>query len=233
MSSLVLLSGGMDSTTALAATLAAAEPDEAVEALFIDYGQRHIRERASSIAVAAHYGVRWAELDLRSFGASVTSALTSEGRAVPHGHYTAASMEQTVVPNRNATMLSAAAGIAASRGLSRVVTAVHAGDHAVYADCRPEFITALSAATELGCGIAIEAPFVYTSKTDIAREGSALLAPYDLTWSCYEGGVLHCGRCGTCVERAEAFHDARVPDPTTYIDADFWREAVREAALER
>ncbi len=228
MSSLVLLSGGMDSTTALAATLAVAGPEDAVEALFIDYGQRHIRERQSSIAVAAHYGVRWAELDLRSFGASVTSALTSPGLGVPHGHYTAESMAQTVVPNRNATMLAAAAGIASSRGLAHVVTAVHAGDHAVYVDCRPEFITALSAAMVLGCGVDIVAPFVHTTKTDIAREGAALLAPYDLTWSCYEGGDIHCGRCGTCVERAEAFHDAGVADPTAYIDAEFWRAAVEE-----
>jgi 7-cyano-7-deazaguanine synthase len=218
----------MDSTTALAATLAVAGPEDAVEALFIDYGQRHIRERQSSIAVAAHYGVRWAELDLRSFGASVTRALTSPGLGVPHGHYTAESMAQTVVPNRNATMLAAAAGIASSRGLAHVVTAGHAGDHAVYADCRPEFITALSAAMVLGCGVDIVAPFVHTTKTDIAREGAALLAPYDLTWSCYEGGDIHCGRCGTCVERAEAFHDAGVADPTAYIDAEFWRAAVEE-----
>jgi 7-cyano-7-deazaguanine synthase len=227
VSSLVLLSGGMDSTTALAVTVAT---DEVVEALFIDYGQRHIRERESSIAVAAHYGVRWSQLDLRTFGASVDSALTSPGLGVPHGHYTAESMAQTVVPNRNATMLAAAAGIAASRGLQQVVTAVHAGDHAVYADCRPEFITALSAATVLGCGVNIVAPFVHTTKTDIAREGAALLAPYDLTWSCYEGGDIHCGRCGTCVERAEAFHDAGVDDPTAYADAVFWKQAVAEAA---
>lgn len=226
MSSLVLLSGGMDSTTALAVTVAGTTTGT-VEALFIDYGQRHIRERASSIAVAEHYGVRWAELDLRTFGASVTSALTSPGLGVPHGHYTAESMAQTVVPNRNATMLSAAAGIASSRGLDHVVTAVHAGDHAVYADCRPEFITALSAATTLGCGVDIVAPFVHTSKTDIAREGTALSAPYGWTWSCYEGGDIHCGRCGTCVERAEAFHDAGVNDPTVYADTEFWREAVR------
>lgn len=229
MSSLVLLSGGMDSTTALAVTVIAAEADDVVEALFIDYGQRHIRERESSIAVAAHYGVRWSELDLRTFGASVASALTSPELGVPHGHYTAESMAQTVVPNRNATMLSAAAGIASSRGLHHVVTAVHAGDHAVYADCRPEFITALSAATLLGCEVDIVAPFVHTSKTDIAREGAALFAPYDLTWSCYEGGDIHCGRCGTCVERAEAFHDARVDDPTAYADTTFWKHAVAEA----
>jgi 7-cyano-7-deazaguanine synthase len=224
---LVLLSGGLDSTTALATTHAT---HTNVQALFINYGQRHIRERQSSQAVANHYNTPWTELDLRAYGASVTSALTTPGLGVPHGHYTAETMAATVVPNRNATMLSAAAGIAASRGLATVVTAVHAGDHAIYPDCRPEFITALSTATELGCGVTITAPFVHTTKTDIAREGAALNTPYDLTWSCYEGGDTHCGRCGTCVERAEAFHDAGVTDPTTYTDPQFWKQAVKEAA---
>lgn len=224
--SLVLLSGGMDSTTLLGMAM----NDEQVEvdaAVFVDYGQRHLRERESAKAVAEHYGVELIELDLTSFGKSVKSALTS-GIEVPHGHYAADNMALTVVPNRNATMLSAVAGIAASRDCVRVLTAVHAGDHAVYADCRPEFIEAMSYALELACGITVMAPFAYSTKADIAKAGAVLKVPYELTWSCYEGNgdLGHCGRCGTCVERAEAFHVAEVPDPTVYQDSEFWREQV-------
>lgn len=231
-SPLVLLSGGMDSSTLLAhALIDPLDPERVVEAtaVFVNYGQRHIRERVSSQAVADHYGIELVELDLRAFGASVRSALTAPDQvAVPHGHYTAETMVATVVPNRNATMLSAAAGIAASRGHTVVMTAVHAGDHAVYPDCRPEFVEAISAATSLGCGVAIAAPFVSISKADIAEYGATLGVPYMLTWSCYEGGQpgnpnQHCGRCGTCVERAEAFALAGVTDPTNYADPDFWR----------
>lgn len=224
----VLLSGGMDSSTLLAHALNEPGVDNAL-AVFVDYGQRHVRERGSAQLVASHYGVSVVELDLRGFGASVTSALTVAGRIVPHGHYAADNMAQTVVPNRNAVLLSAAAGIAASNGSDRVLTAVHAGDHAVYADCRPGFIRALSDATQLACGIAIDAPFVEMSKADIAQRGHRLGVPYRFTWSCYEGGDQHCGRCGTCVERAEAFHLAGVPDPTSYTDAAYWR-AVTEPA---
>lgn len=215
MTTLALLSGGLDSSTALVATAA-------TEAVFVNYGQRHIRERRSAEAVAAHYDVPLSVLDLRAFGASVRSALTSDIE-VPHGHYTAENMAVTVVPNRNAVMLSAAAGIAASRGHSHVATAVHAGDHAVYADCRPDFIEALSVATNLACGVRVVAPFVNQTKTDITRLAHQLAVPIELTWSCYEGGERHCGRCGTCVERAEAIAEAGIADPTEYIDPDFWR----------
>lgn len=218
----VLLSGGLDSSTALAYTLA--EGHEVLAAVFVDYGQRHVRERLSARAVADHYGIELLELDLRAFGASVNSALTTAGADVPHGHYAADNMAATVVPNRNATMLSAAAGIAASRGAAQVVTAVHAGDHPIYADCRPDFIDALSRALQLACDVAVVAPFVYASKADIARIGAGLGLPQGLTWSCYEGGDVHCGRCGTCVERAEAFAEADVEDPTVYADPEFWKQ---------
>ncbi|MEV0032712.1 7-cyano-7-deazaguanine synthase QueC [Nocardia sp. NPDC050793] len=221
---LVLLSGGMDSTTALVDCVhdpAVAE----IMALFVDYGQRHIIEFLSATSIAARYGVQLTRLDLTAFGSQVNSVLTGAGE-VPHGHYTAATMAQTVVPNRNATMLMAAAGIAASHGLTEVVTAVHAGDHAIYPDCRPEFMDAVSKAAQLGCGVGVRAPFVHSSKADIARTGARLSVPFELTWSCYEGKLGgHCGRCGTCVERAEAFFEAGVDDPTVYRDPDFWRQA--------
>lgn len=232
-SPLVLLSGGMDSSTLLAHSLVDPNDRTAIvraTAVFVDYGQRHVRERESARDVAHYYGVPLVELDLRSFGASVDSALTTLSRVVPHGHYAEDNMAATVVPNRNATLLSAAAGIAATLGHTAVYTAVHAGDHAVYPDCRPEFIAAISYATQLGCEVQVKAPFVGIRKDQIAERGAALGVPYHLTWSCYEGGAVHCGRCGTCVERAEAFALAGVTDPTHYEDAEFWRTAVANAS---
>lgn len=212
--SVVLLSGGMDSSTALA--LEAREGDARL-AVSVDYGQRHRRELDAARDLAAYYGVPHEVLDLTGWGKLLKgSSLTDPDVEVPEGHYASPSMAITVVPNRNATMLMAAAGVALAVGASRVVTAVHSGDHAVYADCRPEFIQAASLASLLGAGISISAPFVDISKTDIARLGGEIGVPFGLTWSCYKGGDLHCGKCGTCYERREAFEDAGLEDPTSY-----------------
>lgn len=216
MSTLTLLSGGMDSSTLVPYVQADA-------AVFVDYGQRHVRERESAIDIAAHYGIALYQLDLTAYGASVASALTTPGTEVPHGHYTAENMAVTVVPNRNAVLLSVAAGIAATLGYDAVATAVHAGDHAIYPDCRPEFLSALDAATRLSCGVSINAPFARWTKAAIAASAVELGVPLELTWSCYEGGEVHCGRCGTCVERAEAIASTGLVDPTTYADPNFWR----------
>lgn len=216
---LVLLSGGLDSSALLAQTRAGGGD---VFALSVDYGQRHRRELDAAAAVAAHYGVHHAVIDLTGWGRLLTgSALTDPAVPVPHGHYAAPSMAATIVPNRNATLLCAAAGVALSWGCSRVLTAVHAGDHPVYPDCRPEFITALDIAVALGTDeqVRIDAPFVDVDKTEIARRAGRLGLPVALTWSCYEGGDVHCGQCGTCVERIEALTDAGVDDPTAYAAA--------------
>lgn len=216
MTDLVLLSGGMDSTTAAALS---ADHGTLGATIGVLYGQRHNRELASAAAVANHYGVPFHLLDLTSWGSLLTgSALTDPTVPVPHGHYADESMKATIVPNRNATMLMAAAGVAIAHGHDRVVTAVHAGDHPVYPDCRPQFIQAADLAVNLATdgAVGIAAPFVFATKAGIATIGYDLDVPYDLTWSCYEGGDTHCGRCGTCVERVEAFRDAGVPDPTVY-----------------
>ncbi|QAY16200.1 Pre Qo pathway QueC-like protein [Arthrobacter phage Sonali] len=212
----VLLSGGMDSTALLA--LAYSRGD-VLGALSVNYGQRHVKELDAARAIADHYGVPHLVLDMTSWGSLLSgSALTDPEVEVPEGHYAAPNMAITVVPNRNATMLMAAAGVAESLGAEVVLTAVHAGDHAVYPDCRPEFIAAASLAARLGTGgkVSIDAPFVGISKTDIANVGATLRAPFELTWSCYKGGENHCGACGTCVERREAFTDSGVTDPTIY-----------------
>jgi 7-cyano-7-deazaguanine synthase len=214
------LSGGLDSVT-LAHALTADGHD--VVALSFDYGQRHAKELEHAALCAQRLGASHHVVDLRSVGALLTgSALTDRAVDVPEGHYTDASMAATVVPNRNAIMLSVAVGVAVARGAAAVATAVHAGDHAIYPDCRPEFIDAIEhearVANEgfIAEGFRVLAPFLHLAKDEIVRRGAALGVPFDETWSCYLGGELHCGRCGTCVERREAFELAGVHDPTPY-----------------
>lgn len=227
-SAVALLSGGMDSTAlayylreAIAKYHGGTVPVGALHFLSINYGQRHKREleSAASIAHRLHSPHHIVDLSvLRDLLAG--SALTSDHIAVPEGHYTAESMKATVVANRNMIMLAVAAGYAVSRHLAKVATAVHAGDHAIYPDCRPEFVTSLRTAIQVateGFGEPeLWAPFVHVSKADIAALGHELNVPWELTWSCYQGGTVHCGKCGTCVERREAFELASVPDPTVY-----------------
>lgn len=215
---IVLLSGGLDSTVLLADLLDAGHRVHAVGA---DYGQRHRRELDAADDVAAYYGVEYTRLDLRQVGSLLAgSALTDPSVPVPLGHYADASMRSTVVPNRNAILLSIAVGIASARGSDMVATAVHAGDHPVYPDCRPSFITVADMTARIGTqghgDVRVVAPFVLRDKTWIARRGADLRAPLALTWSCYQGGDTHCGQCGTCVERREAFALACVADPTAY-----------------
>lgn len=216
--SIVLLSGGMDSTTLLALAI---REGRKPHTLAVDYGQRHVRELQAAAAVAAHYGVPHDVVDLQGVGALLGgNALTDDAVDVPRGHYTAPTMRSTVVPNRNAIMLSVAVAVAAARGAAQVETAVHAGDHPVYPDCRPEFVSAINYAARIGTDgigdVGVSAPFVNQTKADIARLASALEAPLELSWSCYEGGEHHCGACGTCVERREAFALAELEDPTDY-----------------
>lgn len=229
---LVLLSGGMDST-ALASELVVGHGVDNVQAVGIDYGQKHSRELLSAHRVARHLGIPYDVIDLSILADSLKSALTGDGD-VPRGHYAADNMAATVVPNRNAIMLMVAAGIAASRGLCAVYTAVHAGDHPIYPDCRPEFVAVASEAARLGTAgmgdVEVRAPFVNITKADIVTRGHEAGAPFDLTWSCYQGGSRHCGSCGTCVERAEAFHLAGVTDPTEYTDSSFWLAAAADNA---
>jgi 7-cyano-7-deazaguanine synthase len=215
-----LLSGGLDSAT-LAYHLR--HDGYALVLLSVDYGQRHARELLAANDIARAVGAERVVLDLAGLRPLLGgSALTDADVAVPYGHYTDASMRATVVPNRNAILLACAYGLAVSRGAQAVAIAVHAGDHAIYPDCRPAFVEAFEVmeaeATE---GFArpdlhLLAPFLGWSKADIVARAAALGVPLDRTWSCYEGGEVHCGRCGTCYERREAFATAGVPDPTVY-----------------
>lgn len=227
----VVCSGGMDST-ALLAQYVTRGFDPIVTSF--NYGQRHVRELESAVAIAQHYGLEHLVVDLTDVGSHLRgSALTDDTVDVPEGHYTAETMVATIVPNRNAIMANVAVGIAISHQAGIVALGVHSGDHAVYPDCRPEFIDALNVMVRFanagGLVPVVEAPFVNLTKADIAALGHEYDAPFALSWSCYQGGEIHCGRCGTCVERAEAFHIAGVPDPTTYLDPEFWRSAVQGA----
>jgi 7-cyano-7-deazaguanine synthase len=166
-------------------------------------------------------------VDLTSLtGLLAGSALTDESVAVPDGHYTDTSMRATVVPNRNAIMLDIAVAQAVSVGADAVVFGAHAGDHPIYPDCRPDFLRAFQTTALLANegfahpDLQVMAPFIALSKADIAGIGAQLGVPFADTWSCYKGDVVHCGTCGTCVERREAFMVAGVVDPTVYADAD-------------
>jgi 7-cyano-7-deazaguanine synthase len=212
----VLFSGGMDSTTLLYSLL---ESGSEVHALGINYGQRHAIELVAASEIAKKIGIPFEMADLRSITNLInTGSLTNKNISVPEGHYEANSMKNTVVANRNMILLSVATGWAITLKAKAVAYAAHAGDHAIYADCRPEFINAISKTIELcdELGVKLLTPFKTMSKADICKLGNKLGVPFALTWSCYKGQDKHCGKCGTCIERQEAFELAKVKDPTLY-----------------
>jgi 7-cyano-7-deazaguanine synthase len=190
--------------------------------LAFNYGQRHAKELQFARQCSDRIGAAFDVVDLSVLGHFLKGSALTDDIPVPYGHYAAPSMAVTVVPNRNAIMLAVAYGVAVAENAAIVATGVHAGDHPIYPDCRPEFIHAFDAMERLavaGCGnpeLRLHAPFVDFKKQDIVALGARLGVPFAQTWSCYEGGELHCGRCGTCVERKEAFQLAGVPDPTAY-----------------
>jgi len=212
----VLLSGGMDSVTAL---YDAMESHEVVATYSFDYGSKH---NGKEIPFAEYHsnklGVSHKTIPLGFVNELFKSDLLSSGGEVPEGHYAAANMKKTVVPFRNGIMLSIAAGLAESCGAEGLVIAAHAGDHTIYPDCREEFMSSMAAAIKSGtyAGIELIRPFIEMDKTQIAARGHELGVDFEKTWSCYKGQQIHCGACGTCIERREAFILAGVVDPTEY-----------------
>ena len=230
MKAVAIVSGGMDSVT-LAHLVRESKSLQRLHLLSFNYGQRHVRELECAQSCAERLGADWSEVDLRSVGELISTAhssLVNPEVEVPEGHYAEETMVNTIVPNRNAIMLNIAVGVAIADDAELVYTGVHAGDHAVYPDCRPEFIQEMNRLVQIATEthVKVEAPFVHLTKAEIAGVGDTLKVPWAETWSCYKGGGIHCGRCSTCVERQEAFHLAGVFDPTSYIDPDFWKEAV-------
>lgn len=216
----VVLSGGMDSATAL--YQAKADGYE-LYAISFNYNQRHKKELEYAKKLAVQIGAKDHHIvDLKSITSLISNSALTGNIDVPEGHYAAENMKLTVVPNRNMIMYSIAIGYAVNIGAEKVYVGVHAGDHAIYPDCRPEFITLLDSIAKtanegfINKDFKIEAPFVNISKTEIAKRGTQLGVPYNLTWSCYKGGEKHCGKCGTCVERKEAFKLSNIIDPTIY-----------------
>ena len=227
MKTIVVCSGGLDSVSL--ACKVAAEAD-LLRLVTFDYGQRHAKEIDFARACGKRLGVPCDIVDISAVGKLLSGSALTDDVDVPDGHYAEDSMKLTIVPNRNAIMLTIAFGIAAAQGADAVATAVHGGDHFIYPDCRPEFVDAFEAmqkqALDGYADIRLYTPFVNIPKSAIVTEGARHNTPCAETWSCYKGGENHCGRCGTCVERREAFHLAGIPDPTVYDDPDFWRSAV-------
>ena len=216
MRALVLFSGGLDSTV-----LATQMKQEAKETrlLSIDYGQRHAKELDHSQKIADYLGLGHEILKLPQLGQILGgSSLTDKSIILPEGHYAEDSMKSTVVPNRNMILLALAGGHALSLGFDTIAYAAHAGDHTIYPDCRPEFADAMDKALGLADwkDLNLQRPYVEMTKSDLVSLGDQLVAPLHLTWSCYAGGEIHCGKCGTCFERKEAFELANITDPTKY-----------------
>lgn len=212
----VLLSGGLDSTTALHW---AHRHHNVVCALAFDYGSNHAaQELACARKQAEICGVPYHQIDIRAISAHLQSALLSGADAIPTADYAEDNLKQTVVPFRNGIFLAIAAGIAESKGATGLVIAAHGGDHALYPDCREDFMAAMSAAISHGtyAQLQILRPFISLSKTEIAAIGAELGVDFAQTYSCYCGRPHHCGQCATCRERKEAFAATGIPDPTTY-----------------
>lgn len=213
----VLLSGGIDSTTVL---YEAHQSSTVVAALSFFYGAKH---NACEIPFAQwhaqHLSVPHVVISLNFMNEHFTSNLLQAGGAIPVGSYDNQTMQKTVVPFRNGVMLSIAAGFAESHQADAIVIAAHAGDHAIYPDCRPDFMEAMASAIQQGtyAQIELQRPFIGMNKTAIIQRGAQLKVDFSHTWSCYVGGETHCGHCGTCLERREGFKQAKIPDPTKYL----------------
>jgi 7-cyano-7-deazaguanine synthase len=216
MQVVVLCSGGMDSVTAL--HWARGQHDVRA-VLSFDYGAKHNHcEIPFAAEHARQVGVPHTVIPLSSIGEYFKSDLLKKGGDIPEGHYADENMRRTVVPFRNGIMLAVAGGFAESCGAAGLVIAAHSGDHTIYPDCREDFMRGMGNALRFGTYAAIQLlrPFIALTKGQIVTEGSKLGVDFGRTWSCYKGGAAHCGKCGTCVERREAFIEAGVPDPTIY-----------------
>lgn len=212
--SAIIVSGGMDSITLLYD-----RKDEIALGISFDYGSNHnAREIPFAKMHCERLGIKHITINLDFMHQYFKSSLLDGAEAIPEGHYADNNMKSTVVPFRNGIMLAIAIGIAESNNIDQVFIANHGGDHTIYPDCRPEFINAIDAAATAGTynNVKVIAPYTKITKSDIARIGKRLGIDYAETWSCYKGGEVHCGKCGTCVERKEALAEAGIEDKTIY-----------------
>ncbi|MBR1716399.1 MAG: 7-cyano-7-deazaguanine synthase QueC [Paludibacteraceae bacterium] len=212
--SLIVLSGGLDSTTMLYEYR-----DRIALAVSFHYGSNHNdREIAFAKMHCERLGIAHIEIKLPFIKDFFKSSLLEGADAIPEGNYDEENMKSTVVPFRNGIMLSIAAGMAENNKLQYIMLANHAGDHTIYPDCRPEFVEAMNKAVHAGTwnGVELLTPYTHLTKAEIAMHGKALGMDYSETWSCYKGGEHHCGVCGTCRERKEALAQAGIEDKTIY-----------------
>ena len=212
--SAIIVSGGMDSITLLYD-----HKDEIALGISFDYGSNHnAREIPFAKMHCERLGIKHITINLDFMHQYFKSSLLDGAEAIPEGHYADDNRKSTVVPFRNGIMLAIAIGIAESNNLDQIFIANHGGDHTIYPDCRPEFINAIDAAATAGTynNVKVIAPYTKITKSDIARIGKRLGIDYAETWSCYKGGEVHCGKCGTCVERKEALAEAGIEDKTIY-----------------
>ena len=218
MKTVVIFSGGLDSTTML---YALRDQGHELRCIGFDYGQRHRIELQAAESIAKMAGIPYQGIDLSALGPVIAgqSSQVNPDVEVPDGHYSEESMKATVVPNRNMIMLSVAVAHAISVDFDAVAYGAHAGDHTIYPDCREVFVDAMRSVIGLCDWKQVEllTPYLHKSKSEIVLEGATLEVPFGQTWSCYKGGDVHCGTCGTCVERKEAFTLAKVSDPTNYL----------------
>jgi 7-cyano-7-deazaguanine synthase len=211
----VIYSGGMDSFTVLNRALT---DGKEVFALSFDYGQRHVKELACASKVCKRLGVNHKVVDISSINQLLAGSSLTNDIEIPEGHYEAESMKSTVVPNRNMVLISLAVAYAVSVGAEQVYYGAHSGDHAIYPDCRPEFVEKMNDVCKIANYESVEifSPYLTVSKTAILTDGITMGLDYSDTWTCYNGREKACGKCGACEERLEAFADNNTVDPIPY-----------------
>ena len=212
----IILSGGIDSTTLLYDII---KQGYDVSAISFDYNQKHKKELELAKITTKKLGIEHKILDLSILNEIAPSALTRDNWKVPEGHYEAENMKETVISNRNMVMLSLAGAYAMSIKASKLFYGAHAGDHAIYPDCRKEFVDSMKVSIGLADWnkLELEAPYIDIDKGDIVIKGLSLNVPYEDTWTCYNGLELACAKCGSCQERLEAFLKAGIDDPLKYV----------------
>lgn len=211
----VVYSGGMDSYTVLHTALAAGKD---VYALSFNYGQRHSKELDVAAKVCQKFNIPHKVVDISAINSLMAGSSLTDDIEIPEGHYAEDSMKNTVVPNRNMVLLSMAIAYAVSLEAPEVYYGAHAGDHHIYPDCRPEFVHAMNAVSQIANyePVEIVTPFLSSSKGEILVAGLAMNLNYGDTWTCYNGREKACGKCGACNERMEAFNEQGVTDPLSY-----------------
>lgn len=211
----VIYSGGMDSYTILNKAIRSGKD---IYALTFDYGQKHCKEIDYAKAACADLDVPHRIIDITAINQLLKSSSLTSDIDIPEGHYEDDNMKSTVVPNRNMILLSLAIGYAVDIGANEVFYGAHAGDHAIYPDCRPEFVEAMNSVAQIANyeAVSIVTPYLNANKEAILREGLAMGLDYGNTWTCYNGRQHACGKCGSCVERLEAFAANHTHDPLTY-----------------